>query len=600
MGTMRHLKFITVSFLFLLSLLAFTPVAPASETDVLEMLEARERVVADQMEACTLYVLVDDGESYSMGTAFVVADGYALTNAHVVESDGSILVMNTKQKPARAEIVDIDYGGGAGEGNDFALLRYTPTTKLPVVTFSMRVGRMDRVSAWGFPAMVTQFDQSIDDILEGKLKKTPPVVYTEGTVSTIVEKNGEKTIIHSAAIAGGNSGGPLVNVRGEVVGINTWGYTEEDEGAFVNASLPSERIVAFLSDCGIRARIDRQLPGTAQVPAASPSPSIDTGGPTMVTKKPSSPNPEEGDAAELLKLAKNGNSDAQAAVGAMYYDGDGLPKDTGEAVKWLQKAIQGGCHDAKALLGVIFLFEEDYSDPDKGVLLLKEASAAPDADGEIQGLLARILYEGEVLGVPRDESECFKWADKAAKQGDPDGMAMLAMLYYFGEGVEENDKKALELVESAVKKDSSFGKAVLAWMYYDGVAVEEDLEKALALATDAAEQEESSAQGLLAIMYLNGYGVNRNPETAEGWARRASEQCNEFGWFVLGSLYMDGVEVEKDLPMAWAYMDLANSKNVADSDELLKKLTKEMSSNDLKKGKEIQSRWFKEWGLSRR
>ncbi|MDD3514081.1 MAG: hypothetical protein PHV21_08780, partial [Synergistaceae bacterium] len=50
--------------------------ASAQETDVLALLEERQRSVAELMEASTVYVLLDKGDSYSMGSAFIVADGY--------------------------------------------------------------------------------------------------------------------------------------------------------------------------------------------------------------------------------------------------------------------------------------------------------------------------------------------------------------------------------------------------------------------------------------------------------------------------------------------------------------------------------------------
>ncbi len=565
----------------------------ATDIDVLALMEESQRALANMLESSILYVLVDDDDSYSMGTAFVVADGFALTNAHVIESAGDILVMSSFQSPVKARVIKQEYSGKTG-GNDFALLKFSPSPKLTPVTFTNRVNRMDRVSAWGFPVLVTQFDQSFDDILEGKLKKAPPMVYTEGTVNALVEKNRQMTVIHSAAIAGGNSGGPLVNARGEVVGINTWGYTEEDEGAFVNASIPTERIAPFLQRCGISPLFSRTSPALPQLPPMSlPQVSLPQVNLPEVGQSPSS------EISSLKKMAQSGDSDAQAALGAMYYDGEDVPQDTVEAIKWLEKASKGGSLEAKALLGVILIFEEDHSDPNRGLLLLRESSRS-DSEGEIFSVLSRVYYDGEIFGIPRDEDESFKWAQKASGKGDADGTAMLAMLYYFGEGVDEDDKKALQLAEKAVKAGSSLGKAVMAWMYYDGVAVKEDLKKALALATDAAEDDEPSAQGLLAYMYFYGYGVKEDHRTAEGWARRAVDQGNEFGWFVLGSLYMDGAVVEKDLPMAWAYLDLANERYVSDAEEALEKLNKRMSSKDLKRAKDIQDRWFKEWGVSRR
>jgi S1-C subfamily serine protease len=340
------------------ALLLLPPVLPGAAAlqegpDILALLEDRRREVAALMERAVVYVLVDHGDSASMGTGFVVADGYVVTNAHVVDGKGTIILANPVQKPVRATLVRREYGGEAG-GNDFALLRFSPEVPLPTLVFSPRVSRMDRVSSWGFPLLVTQFDQSIDEILNGELRTAPPVVYTEGTVSAIVEKQGRRNIIHTAAIASGNSGGPLVNSRGEVVGINTWGYTEEDEGAFVNASLPADRIMDFLRRAGITPKASSQGPVLGKIPSPLPAPSL---------PQAEAPGEEEPAADELLELARKGDPEAQTAVGALYYDGDGVPKDMGKAVEWLEKGSAGGHAGAKALLGLIRIFEDGFADP---------------------------------------------------------------------------------------------------------------------------------------------------------------------------------------------------------------------------------------------
>jgi hypothetical protein len=148
---------------------------------------------------------------------------------------------------------------------DFALLRFAPPkgTNLPTLSFNLDVKRMDMVSAWGYPAMVTQFDKSTQPIVrDGDTKGlTPaPVVYTEGTVSTIVNNGYGSTIIHSASVTGGNSGGPLVNSRGEVVGINTWRYMEQNEGASLNLSIMANDVVDFLRSNGIEPLISSEQP----------------------------------------------------------------------------------------------------------------------------------------------------------------------------------------------------------------------------------------------------------------------------------------------------------------------------------------------------
>ena len=229
--------------------------APEQESErstFLENLEKHRRDIAKRMEMATIWVITESEDgSEGMGSGFIVGDGYVLTNAHVASKDDSayVFVMNESLPPTEAQVIastPLDSRPDA----DFSLLRFVVPTgvSLPVLSFNTEVQRMDRVSAWGYPYMVLQFDKSLDE--DNEDLSMPPVVYTEGTVNAIVQ-NSRPTIIHSAAIAAGNSGGPLINRNGEVLGINTWGSTEEDEGAFINASLPASSILPFLRANGV-------------------------------------------------------------------------------------------------------------------------------------------------------------------------------------------------------------------------------------------------------------------------------------------------------------------------------------------------------------
>ena len=100
-------------------------------------------------------------------------------------------------------------------------------------------------------------------------------------------------------------------------------------------------------------------------------------------------------------------------------------------------------------------------------------------------------------------------------------------------------------------------------------------------------------------MYLKGHGVKEDAGAAEGWGRRAAEQGNEFGWFVLGSLYFSGNGVERNLPAAWAYLDLADERAVADAEELKEEAWEKMSKKDRQKAGDLRNRWTEERALPR-
>ena len=146
-----------------------------------------------------------DGLTTSSGTGVIMdAGGYIITNAHVVEDAVSIRVLLTDGRELTARCV------GADMLSDLAVLRVTASGLVPAVfgdSDKLRVG--DEVVAIGDPLGVE---------LRGTM--------TNGIISGINRdiKSGNRTLTlmqTTAALNTGNSGGPLVNCYGQVVGINT-------------------------------------------------------------------------------------------------------------------------------------------------------------------------------------------------------------------------------------------------------------------------------------------------------------------------------------------------------------------------------------------
>ncbi|MDR2455796.1 MAG: serine protease [Deltaproteobacteria bacterium] len=223
-------------------------------------LAERRRALGDRMEAATVFIVAIGRHDMSSGSGFVVGDGLILTNGHVVAVEGptTILILNDSLPPTEARIIAIDYDPSEDEGlggRDFALLSFESESnrRLPVLSFNLEARKMDLVGAWGFPSAVLQFDRNFQDLASGRLSdlKSPSVVFTEGTISALVEGGLGTVIMHSASVSSGNSGGPLVNLSGEVVGVNTQRYARQEDLAVLNIALSASDIVAFLVESGV-------------------------------------------------------------------------------------------------------------------------------------------------------------------------------------------------------------------------------------------------------------------------------------------------------------------------------------------------------------
>lgn len=152
---------------------------------------------------------------YATGTGFVYKDvndkGYILTNNHVIESGDEIRVVFTNQKSVRAKVE------GSDKYADIAVLSVDRDNILSVATIgkstSSRIG--DTVFAVGAPIDSSAYSWSVTrGILSGKDR------LVEVSLSNSMVSDWVMSVLQTdAAINSGNSGGPLANSNGEVIGI---------------------------------------------------------------------------------------------------------------------------------------------------------------------------------------------------------------------------------------------------------------------------------------------------------------------------------------------------------------------------------------------
>ena len=170
----------------------------------------------------TISTTVDDdfGGGRGVGTGVVLtSDGEILTNAHVIEDATEVVVRFAGEtEPRVAKILASDLG------NDLALIK-VDVTGLTAATFakpgSVQIG--DTVVAIGY-ALALDGGPTVTSGIVSALKRT--IETDSGALNSLIQTD--------AAISSGNSGGPLVNLKGEVVGINTAVARGDSESAANN------------------------------------------------------------------------------------------------------------------------------------------------------------------------------------------------------------------------------------------------------------------------------------------------------------------------------------------------------------------------------
>ena len=189
-----------------------------------------------------------------VGSGFIVSsDGYIMTNAHVVEGADEIMVTLTDKREFTAKLI------GADKRTDVALVKIDAKSPLPAVHIgdSSRVKVGEWVVAIGSPF---------------GLENT----VTAGIVSAKGRDTGDYTpfIQTDVAVNPGNSGGPLIDMRGHVVGINSQIYSRTGGFMGISFAIPIDeamRVVEQLKKNGyvVRGKIGVQIDGVSRELAES-------------------------------------------------------------------------------------------------------------------------------------------------------------------------------------------------------------------------------------------------------------------------------------------------------------------------------------------
>jgi len=239
----------------------FLSSAPVS-ADVQDIAAASRSVVR-------VALVATDGENayfVGHGSGVVIAPGRVLTNAHVVElarTEPNIVIGVIPSEGTQS------FGGkitAYSPGNDLALLAVEGAPSLPIATFLASAPEDGaRVTAIGYPGSVDRAQgMSIEDIIHPM-----SAVRTSGTVSAGRASRQFDTVLHTAPLASGNSGGPLVDDCGRVVGLNSFGSISDGSDAEYGFAVSNREIASFLRQAGVQARrSSEQCRSMAEIDAA--------------------------------------------------------------------------------------------------------------------------------------------------------------------------------------------------------------------------------------------------------------------------------------------------------------------------------------------
>ncbi|MFQ9706833.1 MAG: S1C family serine protease [Limosilactobacillus pontis] len=200
---------------------------------------------------------------------------YIVTNNHVVKGSNALQVIMSNGKKVDADLV------GTDAATDLAVLKINAANVTTVAQFgnSNSIAAGQDVLAIGSP-MGSEYANTVTKGIVSAKNRTLKAG-TDGTLTSVIQTD--------AAINSGNSGGPLINMAGQVIGINSMKLSSDNEGSSIEGmgfAIPSNEVVSIINQLIKNGKIERPALGIGMVDLSN----ITTDQQQSVLKLPSSVN----------------------------------------------------------------------------------------------------------------------------------------------------------------------------------------------------------------------------------------------------------------------------------------------------------------------
>jgi S1-C subfamily serine protease len=216
-------------------LLVFAVLSRPARAD--EILDAERSVVR-------IVVITFDGSGEPVGighgSGFAIAADRVVTNAHVFQSAAGkrtllFVVVGNSKAAIKARPIHVD------RSSDLALLQIEGTLP-PLLIYGGQLAEGANVFALGFPGNVDLATaSSLEDYLAPK-----DAIRTQGNLANRRKISGIDAVLHTAAIARGNSGGPLLDQCGRVLGVNSFTTNSGNGDAAFGFAISNQELLQFL------------------------------------------------------------------------------------------------------------------------------------------------------------------------------------------------------------------------------------------------------------------------------------------------------------------------------------------------------------------
>lgn len=196
----------------------------------------------------------DGGELYpiSHGTGFSVGSERIVTNAHVVAEAVDDARLAIGIVPADREVAVYARIVAYSERNDLAIIETTEPLNLPALTIAGNPATSGAVTAIGYPLNV---DRAQGLSFSDMFRAQPPVT-AAGSLAGRRPSRDFDTLLHTAPIAAGNSGGPLVDDCGRVLGVNSFGAQSDGSDAEFFFAVSTRELLPFLRANNVSPRLN--------------------------------------------------------------------------------------------------------------------------------------------------------------------------------------------------------------------------------------------------------------------------------------------------------------------------------------------------------